>query len=388
MLVAGEAALSLVLLCGAALLLRSFVQLLSVDPGFRVANTLTFVISQPQNPAGNELLRPSTVDQLRQRLAALPGVRSAAAVNHIPVAGDEWGTTFHIPGVTPEDRFQRPRAIWRLVDPHYLTTMGMTLRSGRPFGLHDIAGAEPVALINQALASRWFPNRNPVGQPFVIGGDERRTIVGVFADTRQRVWGEPADFEMLLPVAQERDWTRTRFISFALHTSVDPNTLFETVRRTVSEFNPNLALYDMATMDQVRSAAVARPRFTLSLLCGLAAVTLALAIVGLFAVVSYSVATRTREFGIRSALGAASSRIAAQVVCEALLPVGAGALAGLGGGLLLMRQYRDLLYRVDPADPIALGGAVVLILCVALAACWLPARRASRVHPATVLRDE
>jgi predicted permease len=385
LLIAGESALTLVLLCGAGLLLKSFVNLLSVDPGFRIGSTLTFVVSQPRNVGEAAMLHAARIEQLRQRLAALPGVRSAAAVNHIPVAGDQWGVNFHVPGATPDDFFQRPRAVLRVADPHYLSATGIALLSGRNIAASDREGSAPVVLINQALASRWFPKQDPAGKEIGISRTARCTIAGVYANTRQDAWGRTTEPEVLLPLAQDRN----RFsISFVLHTAVKPDAMIEPARSAVAAFDASLVPYDMYTMEEIRSAAVARPRLSLTVLAGLAATALALAIVGLFAVISYSVATRTREFGIRSALGAQPGRIARQVVREGILPVSAGALAGLGGALLMMRQYRELLYRVDPADPAALGGSFLLILCVAAAACWLPARRASRVHPATVLRDE
>jgi ABC-type antimicrobial peptide transport system permease subunit len=210
-------------------------------------------------------------------------------------------------------------------------------------------------------------------------------IAGVYADTRQSGWERPAEPEVLVPLAQDSN----RFnVSFVIHTGVDPASMFETVRRAIAGFDPSLAPVDMATMGEIRSAAVARPRFSLTLLAALASVTLALAVVGLFAVVSYSVGSRLREFGIRSALGAGARRLHAQILGEGLLPVFAGAMVGVAGAVLLMRRYADLLYRVNPADPGVLFGALALILTVAAAACWLPARRASRVSPASVLRDE
>jgi putative ABC transport system permease protein len=316
----------------------------------------------------------------------LPGVRAAAAVNHIPVGGDEWGVNFHVPGVTPEAFDQRPRAVLRVADPHFLSAMGIPLLRGRNFTEAGRPGSQPVVLINQALAKRWFDGSDPVGRPMLLGRAGRRlAVVGVYADTRQTEWGRPAEPEVLLPLAQES----SRFnSSFVIHTGVDPASMFESVRRAIAGFDPTLAAVDMATMGEIRFAAVARPRFSLTLLAVLASVTLALAVVGLFAVISYSVASRLREFGIRSALGAGTRRLHTQILGEGLLPVFAGAMVGVGGALLLMRRYRELLYRVDPADPGVLLGALALILMVAAAACWMPARRASRVHPASVLRDE
>jgi putative ABC transport system permease protein len=384
-LIAGESALTLVLLCAAVLLLRSFVNLLAVDPGFRVDNTLTFVVSQPRNASEDTALTPQRAGQIRERLAALPGVRAAAAVNHIPVAGDQWGVNFHVAGVTPEEFSRRPRAVLRMADPHYLRAMGITLRSGRNLTAQDRDGSAPVVLINQALASRWFRGREPVGKAMEISRSTKATIVGVYADTRQDAWGRTTEPEVLLPIALDGN----RFsMSFVLHTQVDPAAMIDTTRGAIAAFDTNLVAFDMFTMEEVRSVAVARPRLSLTLLAALAAITLALAIVGLFAVISYSVATRTREFGIRSAVGALPRVIQLQVLREGLRPVAGGAVLGLAGAYLLMRHYSGLLYQVDPSDPAALGGALTAMLGIAAAACWLPARRASYVQPATVLRDE
>jgi hypothetical protein len=306
-------------------------------------------------------------------------------MNHIPVGGDQWGVTVHVAGATPGDYNQRPRAVFRLGDPHYLRAMGIALLAGRNLTDSDRAGSQPVLLINQALAARWFPKHDAVGKEMVIGRTERRTVIGVYAGTRQSEWGDPSEPEILIPLAQDRN----RFTSsFVIHTAVEPAALFESVRQAIAGFDSSLVPFDMASMADIRSAAVARPRFSLTLLSALAIVTLILAIVGLFAVVSYSVASRLREFGIRSALGADARRLRSQILGEGLLPVSAGGIVGLIAALLLMRHYRDLLYRVDPSDPGTLLGALFLILTVAAAACWLPARRASRVHPASVLRDE
>ena len=390
-LVVAEVALAEVLLIGAGLLLHSFWQLQQVDPGFRAKHVLAAEVSV----AGSSYLDRQLpfYGQLLQKLESLPGVVSAGAINHLPLAGDIWTFDLSVEGQPIPPPGQEPSAAYRIVSPRYFETMGTPLLRGRAFDGHDVEGAPMVAIVSEAMARRNWPNQDPIGKRFKMGHSDSAkpwlTVAGVARNVTQREWAEASQPELYLPYLQHPEYfsgQASSYMTFVVRTTGDPAALASALRHEVAGFDRNLPVSNVATLEAVVSDAQWRPRFNMLLLTIFAATALALAVVGIFGVISYAVAQRTREIGIRMALGAKPGDVLALVVKQGLGLALAGVAIGLGVAAIVTRAMSSLLYGISATDPLAFAGVSVVLIAAALAATYLPARRAAKVDPMVSLR--
>jgi putative ABC transport system permease protein len=388
-LVVAEMALAVVLLAGAGLLIRSFVQLQSVDPGFRSEGALSFTLALPDAAYGEGDAGAVFYRGLLERLEALPGVRSAAAVSDLPMGNSANFLTFEVEGREPPTPGQEPVSQILRVTPDYFRTLGIPVARGREFSAEDRAGAPGVVVINQETARRFFPGEDPIGKRILLslGPDTTSVpweVVGVAGDVRQ--FGVDADPQpaMYFPAAQGPSGS----MGVVVRTAVPPLSLAGAVRRAVAGLDPNLPVNELRPLEQLTADSVSQPRFYMLLLSVFAGTALALAAIGIFGVISYGVAQRTREIGVRMALGAEPASVLRVVVGGALGLAGIGVGLGVLGALAGTRLLSGLLYGVAATDPLTYAGVAVLLLGVAALASWLPARAAVRVDPVVALRAE
>jgi len=385
-LVVAEMALALTLLAGAGLLLRSFARLQSVDPGFNPENVLAVSIAFPRSRYEEPAKTNAAVSLLIERLSTRSGVEAVGGTTIIPLNPGDNDVSFLIEGQpAPQDRTEVPVAWYRQITPGYFDAIGMRLQRGRGFTPEDRAGSMPVAIINETLARRHWLGGDAIGQRITSDPDEPwTTIVGVVADTRHTGPDQPTRGELFLPLAQQP----ARFITLAVRTAGDPLALVPAVRAEVSAIDPDLPLGRTTTMEEALDQAVALPRLYLSFFAFFAAVALVLAGVGLYGVVSQTVAQRTSEIGVRMALGAGARDVARLVLGQALTLVMLGVVAGTALALSLSRSLSRLLFDVSSTDPATFVTIVIVLAAVALVASWLPARRATRVDPLHALRGD
>jgi len=387
LLVSGEVAVAVLLVIGAGLMLRSFILLNEVNPGFRAERLIAFrmLLNTPLDPHWQEH-RAARVQQMLDRIRALPMVASASSINILPLSGRQSGTSYN--------RVDRPTPTigagtggdYSAISDGYFRTMGIPILAGREFDTRDRNGAPDVAILNQAAAQLIFPGENPIGQRLRV--DMYRTpvveIVGLAADVHHHGLGSAAVPCLFLPQAQAPNG----FASLVVRTSGEPAAVIAAVKQQMREVAPDQGVQDINTMEELISISLARPKLQTTLMGIFGAIALILACVGIYAVVSYSVEQRTREMGIRLALGAAPRSILRLVVGEGLWMACAGILAGLAGAILLTRYLATLLYAIRPTDTLVYGAVSALLFAAALAGCYVPARRAIRVDPAVVLREE
>jgi predicted permease len=383
LLVISEVALALVLLVGAALMLRTFERLEAVDPGFDPHHLLTLEVA-----AGGQSYRtgPSRIrffDQLRPRLQALPGVESVSFINHLPISGDVWNPGIIIYGRPDPPPGQQPTAAYRAVQPGYFSTMKIHLLEGRDFNDHDLPDTTPVVIVNEALAKHHWPREDPLGQRFRMGANWL-TIVGVIKNVKQTDWTGDPDDEMYLPYAQSD--AQFGFMTLVLRAHGDPLALSKPAEAQVRALDQDVPIAHVQSMEQVIADKLWRGRLAMMLLGLFAAVAVTLAALGIYGAISYSVSQRTGEIGIRMALGAASGDVLRMVLRQGLFTVGAGIVVGLCGAWILTRTLGSLLYGVTATDPLTFLAVPLLLTALSAVACCLPALRASRVDPVTALR--
>jgi len=388
-LVVAEMALAVMLLAGAGLLIRSFVRLQSVDPGFRTEGALSFTLSLPEAAYRGEPARAAFYDRLQERLTALPGVREAAAVSELPMGGSARFLTFEVEGAEPVQPGREPVSQILRATPGYFRAMGIPVERGRAISPEDRAGAPRVMLMNREAARRFFPGQDPVGRRIRLAlGDDTTTVswevVGVVGDVRQFGVGEDPEPAMYFPQAQAPEGS----MGVVLRTAVAPLSVAGAVRREVKALDPDLPVNDLQPLEQLTAESVSQPRFYMLLLSIFAGVALALAAIGIFGVISYGVAQRTREIGVRVALGADPASVLRIVVGGALGLAGLGVGIGVLGALAGTRVLSGLLFGVTTTDPATYAGVAALLMGVAALASWLPARAATRVDPAIALRAE
>jgi putative ABC transport system permease protein len=387
-LLIAEVAIALVLMIGAGLLLKSFWHLTQVNPGFDPRQTLTFRLSLP-----NKYSNPQAVaffERLQERLQNIPGAHSASVTFALPFSRSRIGTDLDIEGrpVAPGDR---PQIDCQIVLPDYFRTMGIRLIRGRDFSARDDLNARPVAIINETLARRFFPNEDPLGKrlrPDIAAGPgdvPMREIIGVVSDVRYRSLTLDVPPEVYMPYPQ---LPLTTGMWIALRTDADPRGFISAARAEVQALDKDLPVFEVKTLDQYLSGAMAYPRFNMLLLLLFASLALLLTAVGLYGVISYSVTQRTYEIGVRRALGAQTHDVLKLVVKQGMKLTLIGALLGLGGALALTRLLQTLLFGVSVTDPPTFAVIVLLLIAVALLACWVPARQAAKVDPMTALRCE
>jgi putative ABC transport system permease protein len=389
LLVLSEVALAFMLLVGAALLLRSFARLQQVDPGFARDGLLTARVSLPRGAYAEPAARLAFGERLLERLEATREVRSAALVSDLPLGGSPPYWAFAVAGVDPPAPGVVQDAAIYFSSPGYFSTVGIPLLDGRLFDAADRPDSPPVAVIGTALARRYWPDRSPLGQRITFDDPSDpsatwRTIVGVVGDVRQETLEAPAYPQIYLPLAQNP----VRSVVVVARAGGDPLALLPALRRHTGELDSTLPLSEVATMEQVVAATLARPRVNAVLLGGFALVALALAAIGIYGVISYGVIQRTRELGIRTALGADSARLLRLVLRQGMAPVLLGVAIGAAGALAGGRVLTSLLFGVGAADPAAFLAVTVFLLAVALLASWLPARRAACADPMVALRSE
>ena len=385
-LVVVQVALAMVLLVGASLLVRSFVELTRTDLGFEPDNRLVVGVRLPASRYGEADDRRQFFSRLDSRLEELPGVRAVGALSTLPLMGFDGDLGFMIEG-RPAPTPDRPQTTWwRRVTPGYFDAMGVEIEEGRGFTPGDDQEAPFVLVVNRTLADRYFPD-GAVGRRINVNGPEEpiwREIVGVAENTRH--FGVRRDFEEATYVPYEQSPGGT--MNFIIHTDVDPASMAPAVRQVLGQMDPLLAASQLEPMDELVSASLAQDRFTASLLAGFSALALLLASIGLYGVISQSVTARFREIGVRIALGAASSTIRRLVVAQGLALAAIGVVAGAIAAFVGARLMDSLLYGVNATDPATFAAIPAVLLAVAAFAAWLPARRAGRVDPISVLNAE
>ena len=405
-LVVVEVALSLVLLIGAGLMIHNIWRLLHMDVGFNPKNLITMIIKLPQVPYTvgemEKTMSPQAKlvrEQIRERLQALPGVK-AVSVAHAPPL---WGCGGNRPisvGSQPPPRGGDRDAPWvcfQPVSPNYFRTLQIPLLKGRDFTRRDNQSSPAVAVINETLARRFFPSEDPLGKQARLGSEGSQEppleIVGVVRDSRQALYREP--FPTLyvpysqLPSTFKWDLIMERIIiSFVVRTATDPASLEPAMRRIVSEVARDVPVANIRTIDQIRDETLRSSQFYTWLLAIFAGIAVLLTAVGVFGVTSYSVARRTHEIGIRMAVGADPRAVFKLVLKQGLILTGIGVAIGLGAAFGLTRFLRGLLYGVKPIDPLAFAAVSLMVMAVGVLACYIPARRATKVDPMVALRYE
>ena len=376
-LIVAEFALAVVLVIGAGILAKSFVRLMQVEPGFQPRGLLTLRLSVPPSRKPDVLFH-----RIEDSLRSLPGFESAAFVNTLPlIANRATASRFNVPGSPLIDPNALPSAQLRFVTPEYFHTMGIPFRSGRAFTEREVN--DPIVVINAAMAQRFWPGRDPVGLKFVTGvwgpTPFYSTIAGVVANVKQFGLDSEPTMDLYFP-----GFTPTYLI---VRTSADPSAIAEIVRRKIAEIDPDLPVSDVHTMDQVIAVSAQTRRAIMALMGAFSGLALVLALVGIYGVMSWSVAQRTREIGIRMALGAQTSNVQSMVIGYSMRLCALGLAAGVIGSFALRQVLASLVFGVSTSDPLIYAAAVSLMLAVALLACYIPSRRASRIDPLLALRD-
>jgi putative ABC transport system permease protein len=384
-LVVAEMAMSLVLLAGAGLLIRSFLHLRAVDPGFDPRGVATFELSIRTRQLGAEKsnYRRQFVSTMIEQLRAIPGVRSAAVTSGLPLSGMSFMLNFEIVGQAPTGN--KLAAEIRAVTPDYFATVRTPVVRGRAFTASDREGTPSVAMINESAARRFFPGADAIGRRLRIQSDvpEGSEIVGVVADVRQRVLSEAPQPELYLAF----DQAPVGDFATVIRTDGSPAGALEAAKRIVHEQDKGLAVQRPRLLGEVVAESAGQQRMYMSLLGLFAAIALILAAVGIYGVVSHTVSQRVHEMGVRMALGAKAGDIIALVLLEGVLLTGIGLLLGTTGAIWATRLLQGLLFGVERGDPATFVGGALLLLLVGLAACYIPARRASRVDPTVAMRN-
>jgi len=389
LLVIGEFALTLVLLASAGLLMKSFVRLIELDPGIQPLNVLTMNLVLPSTKYQTETQMKAFHDAVMQKMGALPGVRAVGTVSYgLPLGGGGLLGDFEVDG--QREMSAHLMASKLVVSPGYFRALGIPLLQGRSFDDHDSAQAQPVAIVSDSVARRFWPKGDAPGKRISLGwqGSPWYSVVGVARDVRQMGPQKEAPLAIYVPYSQApRDFFLS-FMTVVARTDSDPLSMANTLRRAVQTVDPDMPLFDVASMEQLVYKSVASPRFNALLLACFAALALTLAVVGIYGVMSYSVAQRTHEIGIRMALGAQQEDVLKLVVSQGLRLTLIGEVAGILGALGLTRFLSSLLYSVKPSDPLTFVVVSLGLAGVALLASYVPARRATKVDPMAALRYE
>jgi putative ABC transport system permease protein len=387
LLTVGELALAVVLVAGAFLMVRSIARLLDAPFGFSTERVLTLGLSTPAQ-ATTDAAIVAYQDRLLERVRALPGVEATALVSQVPLGGNGDYYGFHIEGRMRPNPAEDPSVERYSVTPDYLQAMGIPLLRGRPFTAEDRADSPAVMIVSESTAKSLFPGRDPIGERVRIGAHHEgpwRTVIGVAGDVRHVDVALAPTPQMYLPQAQMTDG----MLNLVVRTrTTEPENLTSSIRDEVRALDPGVPLFDIASMSERVARSAAPRRFVMRLLGAFALAALALAALGLYGVVAHSVGQRTREIGIRMALGATPRDIARLVLVGGSRLIATGLAAGLLGAFGATRFLSAILYEVHPGDPASLAAAATLLAAAAFAAHWLPARRAARVDPMTALRSE
>ncbi|HXM32721.1 MAG TPA: ABC transporter permease [Chthoniobacterales bacterium] len=391
LLVVSEVALSLVLLVGAGLMIRSFSRLLAVDPGFKADHVLTAFVSLPVSKYPKREEQTAFFDRLLERLRIVPGVSAAGLVTDIPLYGGS-STGFDVEGHPEAAPGTRPMTDYRLINSDYFSAMGMKLVKGRAFSRYDTEAAPGVVIINETMAARYFAGEDPIGRRLDLSGDPKdlREVVGVVGDVRN--YGVDAEVkpEVYVPFLQSAPGYLSSVVSaltIVVRSAIEPTALAAALREQVQALDKDQPVSEIRTMEWYLGDSMAQRRFNMLLLGAFAGLALVLAAVGIYGVIAYTVTQRTHEMGIRIALGAKGGDILRLVFGNAMATTLTGIALGLGAAFALTRLLRSLLYQVSPTDPVVFAAIPLLLLSVAVIATYLPARRAMKVDPITALRE-
>jgi putative ABC transport system permease protein len=385
-LVVAELALAMMLLVGAGLMVRSFVELLRQDPGFTTDNVISFEVTLPEARYADSGQRLAFYDALAARLHALPGVVAVAASNDLPMAGSMSGDIM-VQGQSPPAPGAMPYAEERIVSSEYFSAMGVRLQRGRLFTDGDRIGTPPVVIVSESMARRFWPGEDPIGRrirAIACGPECWEEIVGVVNDVRVNGLDQEAPLEVYAPMRQ----IPLAGPVFVVRASSDPERLVPLARGALAEVDPQQPLFNVRTLEAIVSATVARRRLTVFLLGAFGALAVLMATVGVAGVTSYAVSQRVRELGIRMALGASPAAVFFMVIAEGLVMAGEGLGLGVLGALALTHVLRGELYGVSPLDATSFLSALALLALVTVAACYPPARRAAGLAPLEALRQE
>jgi putative ABC transport system permease protein len=380
-----QVALSLILLVSAGLLIRSFDKLLRVDVGFKTERLLTLEYRLPRSKYKEPTTQWNFHHQVVERLQQVPGVQSASLVRGLPFSGNGGTTAIVLPDREPPPKGMEPEVMINTAMPNYFETIGIPLIQGRVFGNEDQANTPPVMVINQTMARRFWPNQDPLGKQikFVQGGS-MATVVGVVGDAKH-YWLEEEQKPQVYDTFSQGPGL---FATAVIRTSVEPLSLTEPVRQAIWKVDADQPMWKIRTVEFLVDRSTADRRFLMALMGIFATLALVLTIIGLYGVISYLVNQRTQEIGIRMALGAQMRDILRMVLRQGMLLVLTGVALGLAGAWMLTRLMSRLLYQVSATDPLTFAAISLLLIAVALLACYIPARRATKVDPLVALRYE
>jgi predicted permease len=393
--VVAEAALAFVLLTGAGLLIRSFFQMQQADTGFDATNVMTagLPLSDKRHPDPVEL--DTYLRQIEGNLQSLPGVRDVAFASALPMQGWGYGMPFQIGDRPSVDRANRQVCFFKMVSPSYFRSIGMRLHKGRGLSDRDLAGAPPVVVVNETMARKYFPHQDPIGKRILVqqiipgktqlGPEIAWEVVGVVADERVGSLDDKRDNPGMYVTNEQ---SPVYFGGLVVRAAIDPSRLEKAIRKAVYDVNKDQPLTDVKTLEQIKSESMVGDRLRSLLLGVFAGIALLLSAVGIYGVISYSVAQRTGEIGIRAALGASRGNLLSLILRHGIWMTGTGLAIGFLGALGLTRLLATLLFGVEPWDPLTITSVVGILSCVGLLACYVPARRATKVDPAIALRYE
>ena len=392
-LVVIEVALAFILLSGGGLLVRSFFQMMRVELGFDATNVLTMRLPMAGDRFASAEQLMAHVRQVVTRIDAVPGVIGAAATDALPLEGYGNGMPFLIAGRDQVDRANRQSAGFKMVHSDYFRVLGIQVVKGRGLTDRDVKGSPPVAVINQTMARRYFADQDPIGQRLLIqeiapgkpqlGAEIPWEVVGVIADERTSSLDGTVRPGIYVPIEQ----SPSTFVSVVVRSAVEPASLARTIAQAVHEIDRNQAVTDVRTLEQIKSASAASTRLRTTLLAVFAALALLLSAIGIYGVISYTVAQRTHEIGVRAALGAPAVALLRMVIVNGMTLAGVGLALGLAGALGLTRLLGSLLFGVGARDPVTLAGSAAILAAVAFFACYVPARRAAALDPLVALRE-
>ncbi len=380
-MVALEVGLSLVLLIGAGLMLKSFVKLNAIDPGFAPERVLTIRFALPKNLKQAQIA--DAYRNLLEQVRAMPGVESAGFVTVPPLGGHYMDSSFTVDGHPPLPKGQFLDAVLRVADPGYFSAMGIPLKRGRVFTDADRLKAADKAVITEGMAAQFFPNEYPIGKRLRIDDNTAYEIIGIVGDTRQNLARKPEPMMYFPLYGGDFNWG-----TLMIRATGDPNLLSLPVQKTMRGLIANMPAVTVKTTEEMMAGATQSNRFGLTLIGLFAGLAVVLASIGLYGVLAYSVGQRTNELGIRMALGADAPAITKLVLWQGIKPAAIGIVAGVGGGLAATRLIQSLLFQVKPNDPAVIAAVAVLIAMIALAASFVPAWRATRIDPVVALRAD
>jgi putative ABC transport system permease protein len=382
-LVAVEIAVAVVLMIGSVLFVRSFQHLTRVDVGLDTHNLLTFDVNLTGDRAAYQARQVQFYEALQDRLSRVPGVRAVGAAVTLPIGGDNFGTSYLPEGTAPPAPGSEPRAGYQVVTPGYFAAMGIPLKAGRDVRATDTQRSEPVVLINEQLAREAWPNQDPVGKRLrFISDTEWTRVIGIVGDIRHLGPSSAPRPEVYQPDSQRS----FPFMAFVVRTGSDPMAVAPSVRRAVAELDPTLPLGGLRTMEQHLQRSLSKPRFFSTMVTAFGGLAVALALVGIYAMMAWSVSERRQEFAIRLALGARGSVLVRMILGKALVVAAVGIVAGLVAAWAATGVLAGMLHGIQPTDPSAFALTAFVVAIIALAACYVPARRALRVDPVGLLR--